>query len=357
MSRHVLIAGFATRHVARSAHRAGFLVSAVDHFCDLDLEWYTRDRIRFEELEDLPDAIAEICSRHRFDFLVLTSGAEDLPAGLPILGTPRDIVGKFLDKLATQHFFEELGVPVPGLLPGGEYPAFFKPRRGAGGWRNAVIRSDAERQAWEELYPSVPYIRQKVVGGRPASVCCITDGSAARAIASNEQVLRGIPGAEFGFCGSVTPCTHPLAGVMTTAALRIAAASGCRGTIGIDFMLGEDCLAIEINPRFQATVDTVEAATGCNLFSLHAGACSGNLPAALPVPGRFAARRILFSERDLVVRGSLARLSPIVADIPRPGTGFEEGQAIVSVYGSGPTREAALSALDKNITTVQQYLR
>jgi predicted ATP-grasp superfamily ATP-dependent carboligase len=46
-----------------------------------------------------------------------------------------------------------------------------------------------------------------------------------------------------------------------------------------------------------------------------------------------------------------------VTDIPWPGTFFEKDQAIVSVYGRGPTRGAALALLDKHISTVRQYMR
>lgn len=357
MSRKVLVAGFATRHVAQSAHRAGHDVYAVDHFCDQDLSWYTKDRIRFEDLEDLPSAVGEMCSRHRFDMLVVTSGAEDLPAKVPVCGTSADKIHRFLDKLAIQHFFEELRVPVPGLVKEGEYPAFFKPRRGAGGWRNAVIGSESGRRAWEELYPGVPYIRQRVVTGIPASVCCVTDGRRARAIATNEQILRGEDGVMFGFCGSITPCTHPQAITMIPHAEMIAAASGCTGTVGIDFVLGDESYAIEINPRFQATVDTVEMATGQNLFELHRQVCEGIIPGPAPLPRHCAVRRILFAGRDMTVTEDLSRLAPIVADIPWPGTFLEKGQALVSVFGRGTTRAGALGDLDKNIRTVQQYLR
>ncbi|OPY35912.1 MAG: carbamoyl phosphate synthase-like protein [Methanoregula sp. PtaU1.Bin051] len=357
MKGRVLIAGFATRHVAQSAYRAGYEVCAVDHFCDQDLNWYTKDRIKFEELDDLAPAVEEMSSRHRFDMLVVTSGAEDLQSAISLCGTPPGRVLRFLDKLATQQFFEDIPVSVPRLAGEGEYPYIIKPRRGAGGWRNAIIRNGDELTAWENLYDAVPYIRQQIVSGVPASVCCVTDGTRARAIASNEQILRGEGGSGFGFCGSITPYSGPQAGAMITLAEKIAAASGCTGTIGIDFILGDEIYAIEVNPRFQATVDTVEMATGCNLFTLHTGACNGILPGTLPLSGQYAARKILFADRDMTIAGDLKELSPVISDIPWPGTELEKDQAITSVYGWGRTRSEALGVLDKNITSVQQYLR
>jgi uncharacterized protein len=354
----VLIAGFATRHVAQSAFRAGYEVCTVDHFCDQDLSWYTSDREKFEDLADLPDAIERICRRHRFDFFVPTSGAELLPVSLPLLGTEPGSIQRFVDKLDTQHFFESLGVPVPRILPEGEYPAMVKPRSGAGGWRNAVIRDDAAMGVWLDLYEHVPHIRQEMVPGIAASVCCVTTGSSAMAVATNQQILRGNGESAFGFSGSMTPFDHPFRGRMIRLAEQVAAASGCRGTIGIDFVVGTDgVVAIEVNPRFQGTVDTVEMAYGCNLFGFHINACQGLLPGKPPAVQQVALRTIIFADRDLTVTADLSRFKEYVADIPWPGTVFEEEQAIVSVYGWGPTPETASALLDKHITTVRQYMR
>jgi len=358
VKRRVLIAGFSTRHVAQSAACAGYEVCAVDHFCDQDLSRYTTDREKFSELTDLPDAIQEMCRRHTFDLVIVTSGAEDLYIPITLCGTPQDKVARFLDKLEIQRFFEALKVPVPRLLAEGEYPAMIKPRRGAGGWRNAIIRDSAGFAAWETLNPGIPYIRQEIVEGIPASVCCVTDGSKARAIAANEQILRHDGRNSFGFCGSVTPLDHPLGCEMITRAEQIAAASGCVGTIGIDFVLGSTtAYAIEVNPRFQATIDTVEMAYGCNLFQCHVNACAGKLPSGLRSPRQVAVRSILFADSDLTITSDLKDLASYIADIPWPGSSLEAGQAIVSVYGWGSTREAAFSMLDKHISTVRQYIR
>ncbi|MCU0632430.1 MAG: ATP-grasp domain-containing protein [Methanolinea sp.] len=353
----VLVCGFATRHVARSAHLAGYEVYAVDHFCDQDLSWYTRDRERFEDLADLPGAIQEMCSRHHVDWLVPTSGAELFSGRTPVLGTSPDRAMRFMDKLLTQEFFESLGIPAPKILGPGCYPAMIKPRTGSGGWRNMVIRNDAELERWLETFDHPPCLTQEVVTGMAASVCCVADGSGgARAIASNRQILRGEEGAHFGFCGSVTPLDHPGGEMMRGMAERIAGASGCRGTLGIDFVLGKEPWAIEVNPRFQATLDTVEAATGTNLFSLHDRACHGALPKGRLQASRYAIRRILFADRDTVVREDLSSLSPAVADIPWPGSFFEEGQAMVSVYGWGESEDEAMNVLDTHMKRVRQYM-
>ena len=218
-------------------------------------------------------------ARYSFDLVIATSGAEDLTFPAPLCGTPRERVGRFLDKMEMQRFFEDLEVPVPLIAADGEYPVMAKPRRGAGGWRNAVLHDAGEEKRWASLYPDVPYIRQQVADGIPASVCCVANGDKARAIAVNEQLLRENGASAFGFSGSVTPFDHPMAGQMVTLAEKVAASSGCTGTLGIDFIIGRDTpRVIEVNPRFQGTLDTVEAAYACNLFRFHVNACAGTLP-------------------------------------------------------------------------------
>ena len=204
----------------------------------------------------------------------------------------------------------------PRRLMPGTYPAMAKPVFGSGGWRNAVVGSDDELEAWTSLYPEQPFLLQEVVAGVPASVSCIADGGRAVAIATNRQLLRGGTGMGYGFAGSVTPCDHPLAAEIAAIAETVAGASGCVGAVGVDFVLPDrgGPVAIEVNPRFQGTLETVEDATGVNLVRLHLDACDGRLPDARPEPRQSAARRILFAERDVVVGtdlSCLARPSPI----------------------------------------------
>lgn len=358
MSGRLLVAGFSTRHIAASARRAGYGVVAVDHFCDLDLSWTADACARFETLEELAAIASAAALEHGVDGCLAGSGAETLALPVPLFGTPPAVAARFLDKGMTQEFFESLGVRAPRRLFPGAYPAMAKPIHGSGGWRNAVVSSEEELESWTSNASGQPYLLQEVVEGVPASVSCLADGQSAIAVATNRQLLRGGAGMNFGFAGSVTPCDHPLADEMAGIAEVIAGASGCVGSVGIDFVLPDqgDPIAIEVNPRFQGTLETVEAATGENLVRRHLDACEGRLPAVRPVPARFAARRIIFAARDLVVGSDLSPLAPAVADIPPPGTVIPTGSAVVSVRATGMDEQDALACLDKHITAVRSYM-
>jgi len=354
----ILIAGFSTRHVVSSAVRAGFEVCAIDNFCDQDL----RDKVfayaRFEELAELPDLIHRFCTEHQVDAVITTSGAEDIQdLPVPVLGTEPRAASRFLDKELTQQFFEEHGFPVPARATPGIFPAMLKPRRGSGGWRNALITSEEDIRAWKDLFPGEPYLLQEVAPGIPASVCCVADGTHARSVAVNLQILRGSKEARYGFCGSLTPYRHLQAEKMRAMAEEIAAVSGCKGVLGIDFLVTEEkIVAIEINPRFVATLDTIEQATGCNLVTLHIDACHGVLPETIPDGNRVCIRQILFASRDITIRTDLSLLIPDVADIPVPPASFEAGNAVISVYGEGEDEQSARLALDTTIRRVSQYI-
>lgn len=358
MKGRVLVAGFATRHVAASAVRAGYEVHAIDAFCDRDLSWLTKSCKSFEELDELPGLVQEVCEKIPVDIFVVTSGAEDMETGRSVCGTPPGKAREFTDKNSIQNFFEEIDAPVPGILGGGLYPAMLKPCHGAGGWRNQIVSSEKEEEGFREMWPDVPYIRQEVVEGVPCSVSCIAADGQAKAVAANMQYMRGGDGERaYGFAGAATPYLRGEAAGLFGEAERIVSLSGCTGSVGVDFMLCDDGIsAIEINPRFQATLDIVEMSMDFNIFRAHVEAAGGILPKSRPEAKRFAARKVLFADRDLTVRDDLGSLCPRVADIPWKGTEIEEGSAVISAYGLGATMEATAESLDKTIKEIGGYI-
>jgi predicted ATP-grasp superfamily ATP-dependent carboligase len=228
---------------------------------------------------------------------------------------------------------------------------------GSGGWRNAVVHNDVERICWEEFVKHEPFMMQEVITGISASVSCVGTGSSAKAIAANEQILRGGEAGVYAFSGSVTPCTHPMTKQMMEIAEEIVAASRCVGSVGVDFVLTDNALyAIEVNPRFQGTVETVEASCGTNLFRLHTAACHGVLPDTAPKPRQFCVRKILVAPKHMTLNADMRNLAGTIADIPHPKTVFEEGDVMFSVFGLGKSREEAFVSLDKNITNAIQYI-
>ena len=363
----LLVAGFATRHVAASAHRAGYTVYAVDHFCDADLYVYVQDAETFLECADLPHIVTFACKKWDIDGILVTSGAESLMIdAAPVLGSIAECAERFCDKQHIQTFFEKHDIPTPKQISllsfesGKKY--MLKPLQGAGGWKNRVVTEKSEVDEWFEEF-QVPFLLQEYVSGIPASVCCVTTGMEARALAVNLQLMRDSPTVPFGFSGSCTPLVHPCTEQLISLAEKAALASGCIGIIGVDFIIGDEIWAIEMNPRFQATLETVERATGINIVQTHIDACHGVISVSIPrVPcyHQRSIRRILFAEKDFIWPEHFAEdQSDILlrfSDIPKPGTVFELGHAMISVYGTGMDLATAEQDLHTSITTVLQYI-
>ena len=81
--------------------------------------------------------------------------------------------------------------------------------------------------------------------------------------------------------------------------------------------------------------------------------------------GRFVGKEVLFA--DAPVRyddGDAEPLAipsgfdlPLLADIPRSGTGFEAGDPVVTVFGEGESIEACRLDLDRNLAMARTRLK
>ncbi len=113
---------------------------------------------------------------------------------------------------------------------------------------------------------------------------------------------------------------------------------GLVGLNGLDFIARSGMpYPIEVNPRYSASMELVERATGLSLFELHGAACRGFLPAEQSVPGLVTGKAIVFAERDVTV-GEGLRWTPDgdLADVPHPGERIQRGHPICTVFATGP---------------------
>jgi len=113
------------------------------------------------------------------------------------------------------------------------------------------------------------------------------------------------------------------------------------GSNGVDFLLTEEGpVVVEVNCRFQGSLDTVECATGINVFEAHLNSFRGLLPSR-PAIKCTAGRAIIYAPRSLEIKESL--LFPWTADVPRPGSIIERDDPILSIMAKGSNRGEVLS--------------
>ena len=127
---------------------------------------------------------------------------------------------------------------------------------------------------------------------------------------------------------------------------EIIARLGLVGSNGVDFLLTESGpVVVEVNCRFQGSLDTVEAATGQNVFQAHLQSFRGRLPPTRGAAGCFAGRAIIYASRDLSIRADLQR--SWTSDVPRPGSRIAKDDPILSILASGPDRDQVFAQLRK----------
>lgn len=342
----ILVIGINVRHIACSAARAGHEVFAVDGYCDLDLPKCASKTALFsqENLERIDETVNSFVELLHPDAVVLGPGLEEAKVKcIRVLNNPPDLAARVSDKLWLARWLKKEGFPfiittsTPKKL---SFPAMAKPRKGAGGVGCRLVQSEADLPAEKGL------IFQELIKGTPASVSVVSTKSEARALAANEQLIgTAWSGAEgFRYSGNITPLERPACGLEEIAE-KIACRLGLVGCNGVDFLLTEyGPVVVEVNPRFQGSLDTVELSTGVNVFQAHLDAFEGKLPAR-PRPRLAAGRTIVFAPRDLQIDEDLS--GPCVADVPRPGSRIMKGDPVLSLLATGTDRAEVLARLMK----------
>ena len=370
--RRVLVVGQSVRPIALSAARAGHDVFAADCYSDLDLvesvsgsfrmDW---DPARPGDLLLKARAVIEAAiDADSIDCLVLGPGVEVMKVdGVRVLNNPPEKVAEASDKLRLARWFEAEGfASVPtwrvGDAPTTDLPLMVKPRRGAGGVENRLVYTDEELALLEG-----DLIVQQFVRGTPASVSVIADGERAVAISANEQLIgtEWLGGAGFRYCGNISPLEAPGAGAASAAMMSTAEEIITRlqlvGSNGVDFILADSGpLVLEVNPRFQGSLDAVEISTGLNLFQAHLLSFDGVLPKR-PQPRGYGGRGVLYAEDDLKIDGDLRAVTRWIADVPSPGSSLKRGEPVTSILSSAGDGDGALALLRRRSSSIRRALR
>jgi predicted ATP-grasp superfamily ATP-dependent carboligase len=393
--RSLLIIGLDTTPIATSASRAGYEVYAVDYFGDQDVRRLCADSLSIVEEKPgkscgkvgrdfSPEKLVRfarlLTKRHRIDGILLSSGVEDSPSALsdlaelaPILASPPEHIANVRDKASFFSELERLGISHPQTTRARGvreaelfarrvgYPVVVKPETGFGG-AGILLARNREELAGAFAGNSKRLLVQEYVVGTPASVSLISSGERAVALTVNEQLIGvrelGLK-EQFGWCGNIVPLSGP-EGVSERAravASRIVEHFGLVGSIGVDMVISRDGVpwVVEVNPRFQGTLECVEAVTGLNLVKLHVETCvRGAVPETPPVTGA-SARLIVYAPTRICVPD----LSGVegVRDLPIEAVIVEEGEPVCSVFSAGEDRRHCLSAAFARARDVLSLLR
>ena len=385
---NILVIGFDTRNIVCSARRAGYKVCSIDAFRDLDLqecayassllECRTAQELR--ELETSKIKAQTDAFGIEFDAIVLGSGMEMLDYNCfscTVLASSPDNVRKASNKKYLSKRLEALGISHPNCyspdeIEAIEYPVIVKPVSGGGGIFNRIARNKQELMSVLEDFFRLDQNRlgkdfveelvviQDFLEGTPSSVSLLSTKNEALSVAVNEQLI-GIPWLSrlpFAYCGNITPFRNKQADEMEALAEEIVLDFKLLGSNGVDFLVTENGpIVLEINPRFQGSLDTVEKAMNINLFEAHAGCFRDKLPSK-PKANCFAARGIIYSDRELFIDEKLMDviLREKGADIPSKGMKIEPDWPLTSLFSCTSTREDALLSLESGANRINNFI-
>lgn len=367
----VLLAGVTTRALAVSAAKAGYRVTALDAFGDLDLRAVAEVIPVRRELPSRrgPLASAFAAAQVSADLVAYTSNFENHPhavarlsQGRCLLGNSPEVLTRVRNPIQLARALRRHGLATPetrGTVPssGSARRAWLlKPRRSGGG--HGV-------RLWfpGEPLPTSSYLQRRIAG-IAGSIVFAADGNAAVLLGFSRQLIgdERLGARGFRYCGSLLgspsiplfPRQQELLEKALALAGIVTRQFGLVGVNGIDFIARHGVpYPIEVNPRYSASMELVERAHELSMFRVHADACRGELP-PVPAPGTLMqGKAIVFARRAVVLGDTLPwTRREWLADIPHPGERIGQGHPICTVYAEGSDEKTCHRLLIKRAAEV-----
>jgi predicted ATP-grasp superfamily ATP-dependent carboligase len=355
-------------------------IAAVDYFADIETRACAKylfsvikqeigersDRIFYRSSGDYLTELAEILADEiSIGTILLGSGMDDRPdlwRRLVSLGNLKandpEQLGLLRNRGILFETAKKVGLLVPeyqlvtGLsefeekLSQFEFPCIVRREGGAGGLHifKCFNEGDAVQAAHSLLTQFGKGIIESFEEGLPASVSILGTAEQVMPLAFNEQLIgckSSFCPSDFGFCGNITPLQLPseTSDLLTEQFTRLGEQLQLIGTNGFDFILknGEACV-LELNPRFQGSLEPIELAYDINMVKTHLDCLTGHLP-DVPAIKCIAARKILYAPKQITVPELPSHLAK---DRPIPGVILSQGSPYVSVVAQGQSREDIL---------------
>lgn len=365
MTDRILIVGASVRAAAQSAVRAGLRPLAVDLFADEDLRVVAETRVSIDYPQDLP----RLCRELPPGPWMYTGAVENHPEVIaeisetrPLVGNSPEIVARVRDPIQLESLLRSGRLPAARCVSSGTAPDdgaewVLKPvASGCGlGIRSAFPR---------ERIPPGHFVQERIAGTPLSAVYCASEKGCTFVGASLQLIgMESQPVTAYQFCGAVAnyPLSDDVRSAMRETGRFIARETGLRGLFGIDFVQGSGGpVAIEVNPRYTATVELFERIAGRSAdcesslqIERTAMGFSFGFRGGGNVSGGVAGKLILYARdwgaapdfSDAVGHAGF----PDFADIPRRGVRIEPGQPVCTVLADAADADALAGKLQAGI--------
>jgi predicted ATP-grasp superfamily ATP-dependent carboligase len=355
--------GASVRAAAFSALRAGLFPCCYDLFADADLQ----QNCVVERLprSRYPHGFIDILRPMPRGQWMYTGALENHPTLLsklarfrPLWGNRGPVVAKVRNPQAVFTWLSGNGIPCPQVRRWGERSRLarrvrwlVKPLAGAGGRGIAF---------WDPQSPRVSragsFYFQEYIEGESLAAVYVGDGRWAELLGVTRQLIgeTWLHAAPFHYCGSVGPVALSPRLRDGFAKLGQALVEGfhLRGLFGVDCVVCDETpWPVEINPRYTASVEVLEHATGVPALALHRRVFD---PVAPPpeyrpaLDGEVIGKAVLFARAPLIFpdegpwQASLTEVAdawalPEFADIPTAGERIAAGRPVLTIFSHAPS--------------------
>jgi uncharacterized protein len=385
---HLLIIGANVRAAAFSAFRAGLQPWCADLFADADLERVC-PVTRLTDAE-YPDAIPSILENAPPGPWIFTGALENQPKLVqklteerPLWGNDSTVLDRVRRPWEVAACLRSAGLACPDVhrladsmllsqpkdcLEGSAQRRWLeKPLDGGGGRGIRFWRRTQEHLLQKGIY------LQEFIEGEPCAAVYVAINQRAVLLGVTKQLVgqRWLQAAPFQYCGSVGPLS--LDDAAQTAFSQIGDALvkefGLRGLFGVDCVLrGGAPFPVEINPRYTASVEVLEHATGLVAMDWHRRAFTDE-PVVFHAPqragGSVIGKAILYARQRLVMPPDgpwtasfdyLATDFRDFADISYVGELIDKGQPVISLFAQAATEAKCLVELQLRVRTLDRWL-
>jgi len=324
--------GVSTRAMAESAARAGYAVTSLDAFGDLDQHRDVR-ALSLPRDVGLPftvDAVVDAADTIESDVVAYLSPFENHPAAVERLARGRVLWGNDASVLRRAR---DPGVVSRTLRASNRW--LVKPRASGGG-------HGIDWWSPGDPVPAGSHV-QPFVDGEPGSIVFVANGHDLVPLGLTRQLVgeTAFGASGFRYCGNILA-----AGEHAASAVRVAreltSEFGLVGVNCIDFIARDDiAVPIEVNPRWSASMELVERTYGVSIFGAHAAACTArelptfDLGQARATSGVIG-KAIVFAHNSVTCGDTSAWLGDTtVRDIPHPGEHIPAGRPVCTVFAVG----------------------
>lgn len=372
LGKPIALFGASTRAAAFSALRAGLEPCCADLFADADLRaWCAVEEVApdqypqgFLELQRIGPPIPWMYAGGLENWPRLVHEMSEVAS---LWGNDAAVLAKARDPLHVAELLARAGLPHPATTVqqprAGRWLA--KPRRSAGG---RGIRFEDGTISASGVY------WQEYIEGLSCSALYLGERTSAWLLGATRQLVgeSWLNARPFHYCGSIgpLPLERGIEDQLKVIGQILAQGCGLVGLFGVDFVLRDGVpYIVEINPRYTASVEVLEYATGESLLARQRRVfdSSCELSAETEVRQRVVGKAILFANREGRFPASgpwqvaeqpdpRSGQLPGFADIPEPGETLAPGKPVFTLFTAGSDVEGVERELQRTALAIRQQL-